>query len=298
MNPRQILSFLTILLLLSLIVAIATFADQRTALIIGNADYAAAPLANPENDSKALAQQLTATGFKVTLLNNLGQAAMYDAVDSFINESLKTRELLFFYAGHAIQVNGKNFLIPVDASFGSDDLLSGLFDLRYLLDKLTDLHSARIKIIMLDACRDNPFSQHPLASSGLAEITAPSGTFIAFSTAPGKTADDGDDSNSPYIKHFLRCMSLPGRKIEDIFKEVRIRVKESTAGQQVPWEATSLEGDFYFLPPLERPTKRTPANKGSSRIDRKKCDKIMMKLSLGMEALTIEEQKLMQIVCR
>lgn len=279
--------------------------SKRMALVIGNSAYKAAPLPNPANDSKAIADQLTAAGFTVRLYKDLKQADMYDAVDSFIAESVQSSEMVFFYAGHAIQVNGKNYLIPVDAVFGSDDLLSRLFDLRYLLDKLTLLKTARAKVLMLDACRDNPFSRHPLAASGLAEITAPIGTFISFSTAPGKTAEDGDGDNSPYVTNFLKAVSIPGRKIEDIFKEVRTRVKEATMGAQIPWEATSLEADFYFFAPVAINTiqtnnthKRSAVTKKQTSNVRKQCERILAKLSLGMEVLSLEEQKLLQSDCR
>lgn len=283
----------------------ATLPAKRVALIIGNTAYPEVPLANPLQDTKALAKQLSEVGFKVLLHTELKQSAMYDAIDTFIAESAQTTEILFFYAGHAIQVNGRNYLIPVSANFRADDMLSQLFDIRYLTDKLSSLKSARVKIIVLDACRDNPFSKNPLAASGLAEITAPVGTFIAFSTAPGKTAEDGEGENSPYVTSLLKAMTVPGRKIEEVFKEVRSRVNEETRGRQIPWEATSLEVDFFFkprltdLPPLTvSPAKGAKQQKNKSNATRKLCNAILMKLSLGMEGLSIEEQKLLQTECR
>lgn len=278
---------------------------KRVALVIGNAGYPKSPLSNPIHDTQFLSRQLAEVGFKVLLHNELNQSAMYDAIDTFIAESMQTSEILFFYAGHAIQVNGRNYLIPVNADFKSDDLLSQLFDLRYLTDKLSSLKTARAKIIVLDACRDNPFSKHPLAASGLAEITAPVGTFIAFSTAPGKTAEDGEGDNSPYVTSLIKAMSVPGRKIEEVFKEVRSRVNEETKGRQIPWEATSLEVDFFFSPKLlnlspltAAPAKGTKQHGAKSNAIRKKCDAILMKLSLGMEGLSREEQKQLQTECR
>ncbi len=285
--------------------ACAAAPAQRVALVIGNAGYPAVPLANPLQDTQALAKQLSEAGFKVLLHNELNQSAMYDAIDTFIAESAQTTEILFFYAGHAIQVNGRNYLIPVSADFRADDLLSQLFDLRYLTDKFSSLKASRAKIIVLDACRDNPFSKHPLAASGLAEITAPVGTFIAFSTAPGKTAEDGEGENSPYVTSLLKAMAVPGRKIEEVFKEVRSRVNEETKGGQIPWEATSLEVDFFFKPRLAdlpvlntNPVKGGKQKKNKSNTIKKRCDAILMKLSLGMEGVSIEEQKLLQTECR
>jgi uncharacterized caspase-like protein len=280
------------------------FASQRFALLIGNSKYSAVPLTNPENDSKALAQKLSSMGFQVKLFNDLSQKEMYDSVDSFFAEQKQINELLFFYAGHAIQVNGKNYLIPVDVNFESEDFLSRLFDIRYLMDKITSLKSTGIKIVILDACRDNPYSSHPLASSGLAEITAPSGTLIAFSTAPGKTAEDGDGANSPYVENLLRAMMVPGKKIEDVFKDVRTKVKECTNGRQIPWEATSLESDFCFLPSISPTKQEGKSLKSKAKLSKKqaadrdkRCNRILMKLSLGMEGLTSEEQELLQSLC-
>ncbi|MEI6214350.1 MAG: caspase family protein [Desulfuromonadales bacterium] len=281
------------------------FSSQRHSLIIGNSKYETVPLVNPENDSKTMAQKLRTMGFKVDLYNELSQKEMYDAIDAFFTEKKQIDEFLFFYAGHAIQVNGKNYLIPVDAKFESEDFLSRLFDVRYLIDKISSMKSTGVKIVILDACRDNPFSSNPLASSGLAEISAPSGTLIAFSTAPGKIAEDGEELNSPYVTNLLRSMSFPGRKIEDVFKEVRTKVKECTSGKQVPWEATSLETDFCFLPPIQPAKRNEKVKKTRLKLSKKKvaevdrrCGKILMKLSLGMEALDSDEQDFLQNSCR
>lgn len=271
-------------------------ASGKAALVIGNSDYLTAPLANPANDAKAIAQRLGHLGFTVKSLINLDQPSMYEAVEIFFRENAGTSTLLFFYAGHAVQLNGKNYLIPVDAPLSADDLLSRLFDLRFLVGKLSEA-GGKTKLVILDACRNNPFSSRPQASSGLAEMNAPLGTFIAFSTAPGATAEDGDGIHSPYATHLLANLSRPGAKIEDVFKEVRVRVNEATQGAQIPWESTSLESDFYFVPPLPLTESKLTKTSGTSApsqntagAGKNRCSSLMLKLSLGVEPLNHEEK--------
>ena len=283
----------------------AAMASARAALIIGNSSYATAPLPNPRNDATAMARELSGMGFRVNVFHDLSQDALYEAVDEFFAQAGESAEMVFFYAGHAVQVNGRNYLIPIDAPLNSSDLLSRLFDLRYLMDKLALSRNTRIRVVVLDACRNNPFSSHPLASSGLAEISAPAGSFIAFSTAPGKVAEDGEGDNSPYVTHLLRAISRPGSKIEDVFKEVRSGVIQATGGRQIPWEATSLQGDFYFVPPsailapasgTQATVTKTGHKPGSDT--RNRCNQLMMKLSLGLEKISHEDQQLLRSACR
>jgi hypothetical protein len=154
---------------------------------------------------------------------------------------------LFYYAGHGIQSKGQNFLIPVDAVVRSEaEIDEESVNLAYLLDRLEEAKNP-INIVILDACRDNPFARSfRTAARGLAHIDAPTGTLIAFATAPGRTAADGTGANGVYTEELLRVLDTPGLKVEDVLKRVRAGVTKRTEGRQVPWEASSLIGDFYF----------------------------------------------------
>ena len=282
-------------------------ANERAALVIGNQQYAMAPLDTPEADAKAMAEQLRRAGYKVTKQVNLRQSEFYDAVDGFFSQHRNAKVILFFYAGHALQVNGKNFMIPVDINPKDPDLLSRMFDLRYLLNKLTE-SSSETKLVILDACRDNLFSSNPNASSGLSELISPPGSFIAFSTSPGSTAEDGDGDNSPYTTALLASLFRPKVKIEDAFKDVRRKVRLLTNDRQTPWENTSLIQDFFLVseamapaaPVARRSKDGTPARTNplsrsllaaGERSDEQYCSRIWTKLSMGIGALSDDESE-------
>ena len=164
---------------------------------------------------------------------------------------------LFYYAGHGMQVKGKNFFLPVDADIQSEDEVPyrGI-DANELLAKMESAKN-RVNLVILDACRNNPFARSFRSSAqGLAQMDAPVGTLVAFATAPGSVAADGTGRNGLYTQHLLASLNQPGLKIEDVFKRVRVGVRQGSRGKQIPWENTSLEGDFYFKPgkPGEAPT--------------------------------------------
>lgn len=294
------ISPLAIFLALMLAGASALAAD-RAALLIGNQSYAWAPLLTPVNDVRAMGGALRAAGFEVEVLENASQTDFYEQVERFVHTHEKASVQLFFYAGHAIQMNGRNYLIPVEAKLDDPDILSRLFDLRHLLERLKNTQ-ATTRLVILDACRNNPFSRNPNASNGLSELTAPSNTLVAFSTAPGSTADDGEGSNSPYTTGLLSALFWPGMQIEDAFKTVRRQVRQGTGGAQVPWESTSLEHDFIMVNPRPAPAPRgkngkqqtalapnpqTPPGKRSAPSSSKSdCARIFSKLSLGLNPLT------------
>ncbi len=226
-------------------------AETRVALVIGNGAYKnAGPLKNPANDARRMSEALGKLGFEVLAFEDLDQAGMKRAVRDFA-EKLETagRDTvgLVFYAGHGIQLNGANYFIPVDAeiekegdvaieSISADDVMVALGNARN-----------RLNIVILDACRNNPFARSfRSASRGLARLDAPVGSMVAFSTAPGQVAADGEGNNSPYTTALVDVLAQPGMKIEDVFKRVRERVYETSGGQQVPWESSSILGDFYF----------------------------------------------------
>ncbi|MBU0752633.1 MAG: caspase family protein [Gammaproteobacteria bacterium] len=225
----------------------------RVALVIGNSRYAAAPLDNPANDANAIAAVLKQTGFAVSLQLDARKAAMEEAIRSFAGGLARQPAVgLFYFAGHGLQLNWRNFLVPVDAALKSaDDVSRHAVDITALLEGLARAKNP-MNIIILDACRDNPFDDNlKTTGKGLSQMDAPSGTLLAYATAPGNTASDGAGANGLYTSNLLREMRAPSARIEDVFKRVRLNVRRASSGQQIPWESTSLEDDFYFLPPPE-----------------------------------------------
>jgi len=222
--------------------------DQRLALVIGNSRYAESPLVNPVNDARAMTEVLTGLGFNVTSIYDASLQQMNDAARVFGDRLRSGGVGLFFYAGHGMQIRGKNFLIPVGADIRREDEVQyKSFDANQLLDKMESAKNP-INIVILDACRNNPFARSfRSAATGLAQMEAPVGTYIAFSTAPGRVASDGEGSNGLFTQHLLTSLKAPGRKVEDVFKQVRVGVMQDSGGQQIPWDSSSLTGDFYFL---------------------------------------------------
>ena len=223
----------------------------RLALIIGNTKYPEAPLKNPANDAKAIAGELQKSGFKVNLQLDAGRAQMAAAIAAFSAELAKTKGVgMFYYAGHGAQLAWRNYLIPVDAVIEKlEDMRTKTIELNSLLEGMTKAQNP-MNIIMLDACRDNPFgTKVPIEQKGLSQFDAPPGSLLAYATSPGNTAGDGEGANGLYTENLLREIRVPDAKIEDVLKRVRLNVRRKSEGQQIPWESTSLEDDFYFLPP-------------------------------------------------
>ena len=262
---KQLLLWAT-LLLFGLLLTETVLAEPRTALVIGNAAYSDNPLANPVNDAKDIAKALQGMGFTVTLRENLQKRAMEEVISEFSRSLQQQRGVgLFFYSGHGAQVNGRNYLIPVGATVRSEaDVVYEAVDAGRLLDHMEEAGNS-LNIIILDACRDNPFGRGFRSTRGggltrgLAQMEAPEGSIVAYSTAPGRVAEDGSGRNSPYTSALLAVMGTPGLGIEQVFKQVRNRVRQVTGNKQIPWESTSLMGDFYFVaaqaaaPPAEVP---------------------------------------------
>ncbi|MDO8933998.1 MAG: caspase family protein [Rhodocyclaceae bacterium] len=224
----------------------STGAEKRVALVIGNAAYpGAGALKNPANDAKDIAAKLRRLGFDVIVQTNVRQKEMLRSLTEFGDKVQSGAEALFFYAGHGMQVRGRNYLIPIDAEIRSESSVSSeAVDVDQLLDKLAP---ARLSMVILDACRNNPFERRFRGGGqGLAQINAPAGTLIAYATAPGKVAADGDGRNGLYTAELLAAMDVPGIKIEDVFKRVRANVVRKSNEAQIPWESSSLTGDFYF----------------------------------------------------
>ncbi|HEU0199425.1 MAG TPA: caspase family protein, partial [Burkholderiaceae bacterium] len=223
--------------------------EDRIALVIGNAAYKSAPLLNPINDARLVADTLTQAGFKVSLHENLDRRSLFEAMRAFGNRLSDRTIALMYYAGHAVQLRDTNYLIPIDAEVRSEDEIpyAGL-DVGFILGRMSHARS-RINIVILDACRDNPFlgKTGPVAT-GLAQMDAPVGTLLAFATAPGKVAEDGAGANTPYTSHLAKNLLTPGLPVEFVFKRVREAVVRETSGRQVPWESSSLQGEFAFVP--------------------------------------------------
>lgn len=222
---------------------------RKIALVIGNGSYSEAPLKNPVNDARAVASKLSALGFEVMRGENLGLREMTRLITRFGEKAGGTGVGLFFYAGHGMQVKGRNYLLPVDAQITSEaSARSESIDLDQILDQLS-ASGGQFSLVVLDACRNNPFERRFRGSGGgLAQIDAPKGTLIAYATAPGRVAADGDGNNSTYTTALLRALDEPGLPVESVFKQVRGEVSRATGDQQVPWESSSLTGDFYFIP--------------------------------------------------
>lgn len=247
---------LPILLITIFLSPLPALAEKRIALIVGNSDYAVGPLENPKRDATLMAATLAEVGFEVTHLENANLREFQRGLVDFIRALQVAGEDsvgLFYYAGHGIQSEGENYLVPVDAD------LRDVLDLRIqTLDTSTimaSLRSAgnRLNLVILDACRNNPFrSATRSGTGGLAQVDAPSGTLVAYSTAPGSVAEDGSGRNSPYSLALAKAIRQPGQAIEQVFKQVRIEVMEKTGSRQIPWESSSLTGDFFFMPPVEQ----------------------------------------------
>ena len=222
--------------------------DKRLALVIGNAAYRISPLANPVNDAADVAAKLKKLGFEVIMQKNETKEQMDRAIDDFGRQAKGYDVALFFYAGHALQYNGKNYLIPVNASLQEErDIEYNCTPIDRALGRMED-SNAKLKIVLLDACRNNPFerSWRSFNGNGLSFMNAPAGTFIAYSTAPNTVAQDGKGRNSPYTTELLKKLDVKHLKIEDLFKQVREAVMKRTNGQQVPWDQSSITGEFYF----------------------------------------------------
>lgn len=230
--------------------------EERVALIIGNSDYPDAPLLNPVNDARDIARNLESFGFKVILKENANFNDMKRAIREF-GRSLHTNSVgLFYYSGHGMQVNGENYLIPVAAELHNEEEIEyETVNAGFVLAQMEAARN-RMNILILDACRNNPFARSfRSATRGLATMSAPTGTLIAYATAPGSTASDGTGKNGLYTEELLAQMNVPGQKIEDVFKRVRVNVINRSNKLQTPWEASSLIGDFYFTNPKQETPK-------------------------------------------
>jgi hypothetical protein len=220
----------------------------RVAVVIGNAAYASSPLLNPGRDAAAMSALLREMGFQVVLAQDAAKARMQAALDE-ARTLLQGRQGvgLFYYAGHGLQLDWRNYLLPVDAApQRAADVPAQALDVQAVLESFRAAGTS-MNILVLDACRDNPFAG-TASAKGLAPLDAPPGTFFAYATAPGNVAEDGapQDGNGLYTRFLLQELKRPEARIEDVFKRVRLQVRQASQGRQIPWESTSLEQDFIF----------------------------------------------------
>ncbi|MEJ8852081.1 caspase family protein [Variovorax rhizosphaerae] len=223
----------------------------RVALVIGNAAYVVAPLLNSLNDARAMGRALRDLGFEVIEVNDASREQMTAGIES-ARRALKGKQgvAMFYYAGHGLQLDWRNYMIPVDANLAkADDVPTQAVDVEHVMAAFKD-SGTRMNIVVLDACRDNPFAA-TASGKGLAPLDAPPGTFLAYATAPGNVALDGSEASGHglYTQHLIAELKMPETRIEDVFKRVRTQVRKQSRGRQIPWESTSLEEDFYFHRP-------------------------------------------------
>jgi hypothetical protein len=229
------------------------FAEKRVALVIGNSAYqSVSPLPNPKNDALLMAETLRRLGFTLVAGNaqvDLDKAHFDAAVQSFGNQLIGADVALFYYAGHGIQIRGTNYLVPISANpVRETDVDFQMVDVSLVLRQMEGA-GTRLNLVILDACRNNPFGGRGLRSSdgGLAQIRAPEGTLLSYATQPGNVALDGDGGHSPYTSALVDTMQKPGLDVFQTFNQVGLIVKRATGSSQQPWVSTSpIDGSFYF----------------------------------------------------
>lgn len=247
-------------------------AAPRTALVIGNADYPFGALANPLNDATDIATALRGAGFEVSLKTNVDSDEMKSAIRKF-GDALKARGGigLFYFAGHGVQLNGENFIVPIIKKVVSEDELKrDAVSATQAVDVMAAAHTA-LNIIVLDACRNNPFN--PGGTKGLSRIDSNARLFVSYSTSPGSVALDGAGRNSPYSKYLSRAIEAPALSLEDTFKRTLEGVYRETHGQQTPWISSTFFGNFVFHPAsgtrlAARPSTSTAAPEVATQSDR------------------------------
>lgn len=243
------LHFIGLLAVLLIGLPSGSIAGEKVALIIGNSAYENSPLDNPVNDAADMGGKLRSLGFKVEVYTDLDRKSMRQAIREFGEKLKKSQVGLFYYAGHGIQVKGRNYLIPIKTDVRSaDEVEDESIDAGSILRKMESAGND-VNIVILDACRNNPFSRSFRSlEQGLARMDGPVGSLIAYATAPGSVAADGTGRNGLYTRHLLNALDQTGLTIEQTFKVVRNEVRAETDGKQIPWESSSLTGEFSFFP--------------------------------------------------
>jgi uncharacterized caspase-like protein len=248
---------LVALLLVQVVMVLPAAAEKRVALVIGNSAYVnSTPLANPANDAAEMARVLAETGFQVIAGLDLDKRAFDGKMRDFARALPAADVALFYYAGHALQVGGRNYLVPIDASMqGERDLDFEAVAVDFVLRQMEIERESKTNLVFLDACRDNPLARNLARSmgtrstaigQGLAQVRTGVGTFISYSTQPGNVALDGAGSNSPFTEALVKGIKTSGRNLTSVMIDVRKDVLAATGGKQVPWDHSSLTGDFFF----------------------------------------------------
>ncbi|MCX6585999.1 MAG: caspase family protein [Acidobacteria bacterium] len=224
-------------------------APRKVALVIGNGNYPKWPLRNPANDARAVSQALSEIGFATTTAVDVTLQNLDRAVSALVSRIRPGDVVAFYYAGHGIQLEGENYLVPVD--FDAKDEADAKYA-AYAASRVQERiekAGARVTLVVLDACRNNPFAATRSANGGLAAMGSGKGTLIAFATAPGKTADDNPNGNNGlFTSHLVTALKEPGLTLDQVFNRVRERVHNASGGRQVPWTVSSVIGDVYLRP--------------------------------------------------
>jgi uncharacterized caspase-like protein len=250
MRHKILHSRLLLRILMSLLLPATALAQDRIALVIGNADYKEAPLRNPLNDAHDIAQSLRNLGFQVIEARNATRRVMLDAVNAFGARLQQTQVGLFYYSGHGVQYHGNNYLIPLQATIAAPaDLEQEAVDARRILGRMEQSQTT-LNIVILDACRNNPFRNllgfRSFGERGLAPLPRVRSSLIAYATQPDNVAEDGAGRNGTYTKHLLRYLKQPGLSLPDLFSEVGQAVLQETNGKQEPWVSFSPLPRFCF----------------------------------------------------
>ncbi|MCX5813895.1 MAG: SUMF1/EgtB/PvdO family nonheme iron enzyme [Proteobacteria bacterium] len=270
-----------------------TDTSSRLALVIGNSSYDSSPLKNPANDASDMASTLQELGFTVILKKNATLKSMEEGLEEFGNRLKRGGVGLFYYAGHGLQMEGTNYLIPIGAKINKEsDVKYTSLNAGKILDEMAYANNG-LNIVIMDACRDNPYVRNfRSATRGLADISNASlGTFIACSTSPGQVARDGDGRNSPYTSALLEYIKYPGLSIEQVFKGVRQRLIMETGGKQISWDHSSLQGEFYFNPPQIASFSPATSGPGTGYIDSERQKLEQERLAVESERKKIDEER-------
>jgi predicted anti-sigma-YlaC factor YlaD len=239
--------------------------EQRVALVIGNSAYQTAPLYNPGFDAEDMSKALQELGFKVIVRRNVDRNAMRAAIREFGEELKRAQAGLFYFSGHGVQLKGNNYLIPVREDIRTEaDAEDLAVPAAYVLGVMED-SGARTKIVILDACRDNPYMRSfRSAGRGLAQMSPGAGTLVAFSTSAGSVADDGTGRNGLYTRHLLESLRQPDSEVLRVFQRTRAGVVNESKGRQTPVEFNTLVADFRFREvTVSEPAPVAPSDRGA-----------------------------------
>ena len=293
--PRQTVHWLvaSVLIIFASLVSGVACAEKRVALIVGNSAYRnVTPLDNPKNDATLMAETLRSLGFKFiggAAQLDLDKSALDVAIQSFGREIQGADVALFYYAGHGVQVSGSNYLVPVNANPTREaDVDFQMVDVNLVLRQMQG-SGTRLNLVILDACRNNPFGGRGLRAldSGLAQMRAPEGTLISYATQPGSVAQDGTNGHSPYTKALAETVQRAGLDIFQTFNEVGLAVKHATGGAQQPWVSSSpIDGAFYFVAPKSNSPAISPGQEAELGALRPDPDRVPIKDAMLLQELS------------